>query len=121
MPAAEMTTALGFDAAALVTAWATDWSSGDYPRYRSHYVADFHSRAHATTREWERERRERLAKPGIHVDVREITVAALPDGRMLTSFIQNYAARGYSDTVSKQLLWEHGADTWRIVGEPRTD
>lgn len=117
MPAAEMTTALGFDAAALVTAWAADWSSGDYPRYRSHYVADFRSRAHATTREWERERRERLAKPGIHVDVREITVAALPDGRMLTSFIQNYAARGYSDTVSKQLLWEHGADTWRIVGE----
>lgn len=117
-PSSQLTAAEpGFDAAKQVDSWAADWSVGDFERYRKHYADDFRPGTNASTRDWERERRKRLASPDIRVAVGALTVAALPDGRMLTSFVQDYSAKHYSDTVNKQLVWERQGDAWLIVRE----
>ena len=106
-----------FDGAALVARWAAAWSAGDFARYRASYVADFGSARQGGTHEWERERRKRVSRRGIQVGVRELSVVALPDGRMLTSFVQDYRAPAYRDTVNKQLVWIRGEQDWLIERE----
>ncbi|MBX3687216.1 MAG: hypothetical protein KF909_13835, partial [Rhodocyclaceae bacterium] len=58
-----------------------------------------------------------VSRRGIQVGVRELSVVALPDGRMLTSFVQDYRAPAYRDTVNKQLVWVRGEEGWLIEGE----
>ena len=107
----------GFDAAEQVGAWARDWSAGSYPDYRRHYSADFTTSDHPSTAAWERERRQRVSRTGIAVSIRALTTATLPDGRVMTRFVQHYRAPAYEDTVAKVLLWSRHDTGWQIVRE----
>ena len=95
------------------------WSAGDFARYRASYVADSDRRGRAAPANGNVSD-ERVSRRGIQVGVRELSVVALPDGRMLTSFMQDRAP-AYRDTVNKQLVWVRGEQGWLMKARAQTE
>ncbi|WP_227818120.1 TolC family protein [Nitrogeniibacter aestuarii] len=101
----------------LLEAWRLAWSSKDYDAYRGLYLTEFGGGGDAT-RQWERERERRLAKPGaIDVEIGALTVSRPDASTIVTVFQQNYRSNDYNDAVTKQLTWTREADQWRIADE----
>jgi len=98
-------------------AWRLAWSSKDFDAYRDLYRQDF-AGGGAATRQWARERAQRLAKPGaISVEIGALTVSRPDEATIVTVFQQNYRSNDYNDAVTKQLTWTREADQWRIADE----
>lgn len=100
-----------------VQAWAAAWSAKNVRDYLAAYTPDY--KPEGMSREaWEKQRRERISKPGaIEVKLSEISASMQGDSRATVSFTQNYRSDQYSDSTHKTLQLEKVGDTWRIISE----
>jgi adhesin transport system outer membrane protein len=104
-------------AAQRVGDWAAAWSAKDAEAYLSFYAPEF-APARATHAGWAADRRRKLAKPGaITVSVHDVHARALADGRVETTFAQDYVSSDFRDTSRKTLTWAPNGERWQIVGE----
>ncbi len=100
-----------------VTAWAQAWSSKKVQDYLAHYDADFRPPGGRSRTEWERERTQRVGKPGpITVEVEGLDVTLKGDTATVR-FRQNYRSSGFKSTTMKTLEFVRRGERWRITRE----
>jgi adhesin transport system outer membrane protein len=97
--------------------WAAAWSAKNVDEYFGFYAGDFKP-AKGSRDKWQGERRRLVGKPGpISVAVDKIKTSSLPDGRVATSFVQDYSSANFRDRSTKALLWQKQGGQWVIVKE----
>jgi adhesin transport system outer membrane protein len=97
--------------------WAAAWSAKDTDRYLGFYTDDFKP-AKGSRDKWVAERRRLVGKPGpIQVGVDNVDVRSLPDGRVATTFTQDYRSSNFKDKSRKSLVWRKQGGQWVIAQE----
>ena len=97
--------------------WAAAWSRKDVPAYLAFYARGFQPPAGLSRSEWEKQRNERLNRPGsIKVAIDDLKVVADGDGWRVT-FRQHYRATGLESTATKSMRWVHEGGRWLIQAE----
>lgn len=100
-----------------VESWARAWARKDVKAYLAAYDQDFDVPDGRSRAAWERERQQRVGKPGnISVEVENPRVTVSGD-RAVVRFLQRYRSSGFNASTMKTLeLVRHG-DVWRIRRE----
>lgn len=99
-------------------AWAQAWSGKQLDAYFAAYGSAFTPEGGLTRAAWETQRRDRITRPQrIRVQIADVQVANLDDGRVRASFRQDYESDAFSDTVSKVLELTQEGGTWKITRE----
>jgi tetratricopeptide (TPR) repeat protein len=97
--------------------WAAAWSRKDIPAYLAFYARGFQPPPSLSRSEWEKQRHERLNRPGsIKVTIDDLKVVADGDGWRVT-FRQHYRATGLESTATKSMRWVHEGGRWLIQAE----
>ena len=97
--------------------WAAAWSRKDVPTYLAFYARGFQPPTGLSRSEWEKQRHERLNRPGsIKVTIDDLKVVADGDGWRVT-FRQHYRATGLESTATKSMRWVHEGGRWLIQAE----
>jgi len=98
-------------------AWAKAWSTQDVKGYLSHYDRDFQVPNNRPRQEWEREREQRIARPGaISVEIENARVSLNGDKATLR-FRQHYRSSGFNGSTNKTLEFVRRGEQWRILRE----
>lgn len=101
-----------------VRAWAAAWSAKNPDNYLAFYSGDFKTPNGEARKEWERQRRERLTKPGpISVQLSEVVVKVSDKDAAQVSFRQKYSSSNLKSVNLKTLLLHRSGDKWLIVEE----
>ncbi|MEM7587384.1 MAG: PilZ domain-containing protein [Acidobacteriota bacterium] len=104
--------------ASTVDTWARAWAAKDIESYLDHYSPSFTPPDGASRADWETQRRQRLARPGI-IDIEIFDVAIelrLPD-RAVVQFGQRFSSSNYQDQVIKTLELVKDDQGWKILRE----
>lgn len=105
-------------ATAMVTAWAADWSAGNWTGYRGHYDAEFKPTEGRSFAAWESERQRRVAgRTDIRVTLSDIKVTRFGNIFAEARFEQSYWSGAYVDRGRKVLQLVRRPSGWRIVRE----
>ena len=97
--------------------WAAAWSRKDVPAYLAFYAKGFQPPPGLSRSEWEKQRHERLNRPGsIKVTIDNLKVVADGEGWRVT-FRQHYRATGLESTATKSMRWVHEGGRWLIQAE----
>jgi len=97
--------------------WAASWSKKDVPAYLAFYAKTFQPPSGLSRSEWEKQRHDRLNRPGpIKVTIEELKVAPDGDGWRVT-FRQHYRATGLESTATKSMRWVQEGGRWLIQAE----
>jgi ketosteroid isomerase-like protein len=97
--------------------WAAAWSRKDVPAYLAFYARGFQPSPGLSRSEWEKQRHERLNRPGsIKVTIDDLKIVADGDGWRVT-FRQHYRATGLESTATKSMRWVHEGGRWLIQAE----
>jgi ketosteroid isomerase-like protein len=97
--------------------WAAAWSRKDVPAYLAFYAKGFQPPPGLSRSEWEKQRHERLNRPGsIRVTIDNLKVVADGEGWRVT-FRQHYRATGLESTATKAMRWVHEGGRWLIQAE----
>ena len=102
---------------ALVSQWAISWSKMDYISYTGFYQNNFSPKSWITHENWLAERKKRLNKDYIKVQVLDIQVESIDDSKVNVFFNQIYESNTYSDKTRKQLVFHKIHNEWKIVKE----
>ena len=98
--------------------WADAWAAQEVDAYLEFYSTEYDPPGEQTLDQWRNERRLRLTRPEfIDVEIDDLQVTGLPDGRMQVRFVQRYRSSGYADRVLKLIDLRPVEDSWRIVRE----
>ncbi|WP_271273407.1 tetratricopeptide repeat protein [Aliamphritea hakodatensis] len=98
--------------------WARAWSDQNVQDYLSHYVSDYRPNSKTSNRTWRNTRNIRLSKPTfIRVGVSDVTMSALPDGRVRVVFLQDYTSNSFQDNIYKSLIFSRDNRSWKISAE----
>ncbi|NMG64286.1 tetratricopeptide repeat protein [Azoarcus indigens] len=98
-------------------AWAKAWSTQDVKGYLSHYDRDFQVPNNRPRQEWEREREQRIARPGaISVEIENARISLNGD-RATLRFRQHYRSSGFNGSTNKTLEFVRRGEQWRILRE----
>ncbi len=132
-PAAETTVALAKSAAQnntelspaiqqeltqALNGWASAWSDQNVQDYLNHYISGYQPNSKTSNRKWRSTRNIRLSKPTfIRVGVSDVTMSALPDGRVRVVFLQNYTSNSFQDNIYKSLIFSRDNRSWKISAE----
>ena len=99
------------------SSWAAAWSKKDVPAYLAFYAKTFQPPSGLSRSEWEKQRHDRLNRPGpIKVAIEELKVAPDGDGWRVT-FRQHYRATGLESTATKSMRWVQEGGRWLIQAE----
>lgn len=99
-------------------AWAAAWSSKDAEAYLAFYAANFHTPGGLPRGDWEKQRRERLGKPGpITVHLQDVSVKGTGKDDAEVSFRQKYDSSNLKSVNLKTLVLHRQGDKWQIVEE----
>lgn len=102
----------------LISQWSKSWSDQDVERYISFYTEQYQPNSKVSNKQWRWGRNQRLNKPEyIKVAISDISLAAMPDGRIRTVFLQNYESNTFSDSVYKTLIFVLHNGEWKIAVE----
>jgi tetratricopeptide (TPR) repeat protein len=102
----------------MVEDWAKAWASNDADGYLSFYSPDFKTPKGEPRRQWEAERRDRLAKPRkIQVQIVTPRVTLLDATSAKVTFRQNYSADNLKTTGRKTLVLTKQGERWLIRQE----
>ena len=102
----------------LINDWAGAWSAQDVGRYLEFYIPSYTPSSDITNKQWRWGRNKRLTKPEfIKVDITDISLAPMPDGRIRTVFLQSYESNSFRDAVYKTLIFEPQDGNWKIAVE----
>lgn len=117
-PAAASSVAATEDVLRTVEQWAQAWSTNDVNRYLAFYSKDFKVPGGETRADWERGRRDRIAKPRkIEVSVSAPQVKPLGPNRMSVAFRQDYRSPTLKASSPKTLTLVRVGDRWLIEQE----
>ncbi|WP_432470752.1 L,D-transpeptidase Cds6 family protein [Amphritea sp. HPY] len=102
----------------LISQWAKSWSDQDVDRYISFYTEQYQPDNKVSNKQWRWGRNQRLNKPKyIKVAISDISLAAMPEGRIRTVFLQSYESNTFSDSVYKTLIFVTQNGEWKIAAE----
>ena len=100
-----------------VLAWAEAWSKKSTRDYLAFYAKDFAVPDGKTRASWEKEREERIEKPGaIKVSLSEIDIKLNGD-RAVVRFKQNYQSASFKSASGKTLEMALRNGRWQITQE----
>ncbi len=103
---------------AAINNWAQSWSSKNLNQYFASYGAGFKPAKGESRKDWEEQRRERIAKPAkIEVKVSNIKVKFLDVNNVRVVFKQSYRADGKPIFTSKTLVMQKEGNNWFIEQE----
>jgi len=101
-----------------VNGWATAWASNDVEAYLARYAPSFKTPDGEPRKEWESERRSRVAKPRkIEVRVESPKVTFNDANRATVTFRQFYRSNTFKATASKTLVMVKSGNQWLIQEE----
>jgi tetratricopeptide (TPR) repeat protein len=101
-----------------VTAWARAWSSNDADAYLAFYAPDFQTPNGAARKQWEAERRERLAKPKkIEVSASSPKVKFTDNNHAVVTFRQTYSSDTLKAAGTKTMHLVRSGERWLIQQE----
>ena len=117
-PTASSAVAGADDVLRSVEQWAQAWSTNDVKRYLAFYAKDFKVPGGETRADWEKGRRDRIAKPKkIEVSVISPQVKPLGPDRMSVAFRQDYRSQTLKASSPKTLTLVRAGDRWLIEQE----
>jgi tetratricopeptide (TPR) repeat protein len=100
-----------------LNAWADAWSSKNVKAYLGFYAKDFDVPGKKGRSAWEKERTERIDKPGtIKVSLSEIDIR-VSGNKAIARFKQNYQSAGFNSASGKTLEFAHQNGRWQITQE----
>jgi tetratricopeptide (TPR) repeat protein len=98
--------------------WIKAWSSKNVNKYLSMYAKDFKTPGNEPRKNWEQQRRERIAKPQpITVSISNAKVKMLDDSHAKVSFVQSYRSGTLKSTTRKTLEMSKTNGGWQILSE----
>jgi len=98
--------------------WAQAWSSKNVEAYLGYYASDFKTPNGESRADWEKQRRERLGKPGpISVMLHDVKVTLNGKDSAQVSFKQKYSSANLKSANDKTLVLQRKGDHWLIVEE----
>ncbi|MFA6902315.1 MAG: tetratricopeptide repeat protein [Gallionellaceae bacterium] len=98
--------------------WASAWSARSANQYLAMYAIEFKIPNNQTRSSWEKQRRERIAKPQpIVVIVSNAKVTMQDDSHASVSFIQSYRSGALKSTTRKTLDMIKNNGSWQILAE----
>lgn len=101
----------------VIHAWAADWSSKDVRGYLSAYAKDFNVPGGKSRSAWEKERNERINKPGkIKVGLSDIEIS-VKDDKATVRFRQEYSSSSLNSGTGKTLVMVQRNGRWQIQQE----
>lgn len=101
-----------------VQAWATAWSRKDVKDYLGAYARDFQVPGGKNRSAWEKERAERVGKPGsISVTLSEVRVEMNGENKATVRFRQGYRSDNLDTTSGKTLVMVRQQGQWFIQQE----
>ncbi len=104
--------------ATAIRAWATAWSGKDVKAYLAHYASDFRTPKGRARAVWEKERHQRIDKPGsIDVSIRDLKIEIHGSDRASARFHQEYRSAGFSGTTDKSMRLVRRNGKWLITEE----
>ncbi len=116
--ASDLDTATTTAVRAAMDVWAQSWSSQQLDAYFAGYGSEFVPEGGLTRAAWETQRRDRISRPQrIRVQLGDIQLTSLDDGRVRASFRQDYESDAFSDSVAKLLELKQENGAWKIVRE----
>lgn len=100
-----------------VQQWADAWSSKDVKSYLGYYGPEFQTPNRMARSAWEKERRQRLTKPGeIKVDLQNLETSIEGD-KATVKFRQDYRSTNLNSTSTKSLVLIRQNGKWLIQQE----
>lgn len=101
-----------------INAWATAWSRKDVKGYLARYAKDFKVPGGASRASWEKERNQRINKPGkIEVEVDDIKVSVDGPDQVTARFRQHYKSATLTSSTTKTLSLVKRDGKWLIQQE----
>jgi len=98
--------------------WAQAWSDKDTEGYLNHYHSKFKPSRGLSRSSWERQRRQRIAKPRfIEIEVLDTEITAISEDEAKIEFLQTYRSNTYSDESRKYLRMKREGGSWKIIRE----
>ena len=98
-------------------AWAANWSNKDVRGYLSTYAKDFDVPGGKSRSAWEKERNERINKPGkIKVELSDIEISMKED-KATVRFKQEYSSSSLNSGTGKTLVMVQRNGRWQIQQE----
>jgi len=98
--------------------WAAAWSNKDPDAYLSFYHNRFKPDKRMARSTWERQRRNRIAKPRfIEVEIIAPEITPIGADKAKIVFLQKYRSNTYRDEGLKLLQMEKTGGNWKIVRE----
>ena len=106
------------DVSKAIEAWAAAWTRKDVKAYLARYAKDFKVPGGASRANWEKERNQRIDKPGkISVDVDNIKVSVDAADQVTAKFRQHYKSASLSSSTTKTLVLVKRDGKWLIQQE----
>lgn len=101
----------------LLVAWRDGWERQDLQLYMRCYADDFQSER--GDKDWLRSHKQRIFARTTEavVEMREVELELMADGRIAASFVQVYISDRFEDTGLKTLLLAKRGERWLIVDE----
>lgn len=101
-----------------VEGWAAAWSNNDVEGYLARYASDFKTPDGESRKDWEKERRSRVAKPRkIEVSINAPKVTFDDANRASVTFRQDYRSNTFKAIARKTLVMIKSGDKWLILQE----
>jgi hypothetical protein len=97
-------------------AWKLAWELGEADTYLRFYDPEYRGQA-PSRRDWEKERRARLANRRISVEMEALRIRLLSESDAEVSFVQRYVSASHQDAGAKRLRLRRGGGAWRITDE----
>jgi tetratricopeptide (TPR) repeat protein len=97
--------------------WAKAWSDNDLAAYLGHYAPDFKTPKGESRADWESQRKARIAKRNIQVDIDSPKVTFTDAGRVSVTFRQHYRSDNLNVSSTKTLVMVKAGDKWLIQQE----
>ena len=97
--------------------WASAWSDKNFADYTEFYAQDYRG-SFPSHSAWIDYRRKRIVRSEeISVEVDNIQIKWLSDARAIVDFKQAFDSPGFSDRVSKRLVFSRFGSQWKITQE----
>ena len=101
-----------------VNGWAKAWSANDVPGYLAHYAPGFKTPGGESRKDWETQRKARIAKPKkIQVVIESPKVTFEDQNHAKVTFRQNYRSDSFKASGTKTLELVKEGDKWLILHE----
>lgn len=99
-------------------AWIAAWTGQNVEAYLGFYADSFKPEDGMSRKDWQALRGKRLQRAGgIRIDISKLEVVMRGGDTALTTFRQDYTAKGLRDTSDKVLEWKKINGQWQIVRE----